>query len=401
MSGALDGIKVLDLSQGAAGPVCAMFLGDMGAEVIKVESPGGEWGRLLGPPFIEGVSAAFLGINRNKASIEIDLRKPSGASVVLKLASQSDVVVESFRPGVADRLGIGYEAVKALNPRVIYLGISAFGQEGPWRDRPGVDGVVQAMSGIMSVTGSEGGPPVKVGVPAGDMVGGAFSVQGILAALFARERTGQGQRVDVSLLDSLLAFQIVPVSMFLATGEELGRQGSAAPYASPNEAYQTKDGHIMVGAYTPQRWHAFCVAIARPELETDPRFALNADRVHNRKELRAILDPIFADRTTDEWVSLLDSFDILCGPLLGYPELLSHEHISQRGSVLEFEDPIVGRVHSVPVPPRLSLTPGGHHRLAPAISGADTIEVLRIAGYEEDEIQALLAEGAVIDRSTP
>ncbi len=395
MTGALDGIKVLDLSMGAAGPSCAMYLGDMGAEVIKVEPPGGEWGRMLGPPFINGVSAAFLGINRNKQSILIDLAKPSGARVILRLARTCDVVIESFRPGVADRLGIGYEDIRALNPRVIYLGISAFGQEGPWRDRPGVDGVVQAMSGIMSVTGSENGPPVKVGVPAGDMVGGAFSVQAVLAALFARERTGEGQRVDVSLLDALLAFQVIPVSMYLATGEELGRQGSAAPYASPNEAYPTKDGYVMVGAYTPQRWHSFCEAIGHPELETDPRFAENGDRVRNRPELRAFLDPVFADRTTNEWVEILDSFDILCGPLLGYPELLSHEHVAVRKSILHFDHPDLGPIHSVPVPARMSLTPGGHRRLPPAVPGEDGVEVLEGAGFTKDEIEALFSEGAV------
>ena len=395
MTGALDGIKVLDLSMGAAGPSCAMYLGDLGADVIKVEPPGGEWGRTLGPPFIKGVSAAFLGINRNKQSILVDLGKPSGAGVILRVAKTCDVVIESFRPGVADRLGIGYDAIRAINPTVIYLGISAFGQEGPWRDRPGVDGVVQAMSGIMSVTGSENGPPVKVGVPAGDMVGGAFSVQAILAALFARERTGEGQRVDVSLLDALLAFQVIPVAMFLATGEELGRQGSAAPYASPNEAYPTKDGFIMVGAYTPQRWHSFCGAIGHPDLETDRRFAENGDRVNNRPELRAFLDPIFATRTTNEWVEVLDAADILCGPLLGYPELLSHEHVTVRGSVLHLEHPTLGSIHSVPIPARMALTPGGHHRLPPAVPGEDGTDVLAAAGFSKDEIEALFSEGAV------
>ena len=203
MSGPLDGTTVLDLSQGAAGPTCSMYLGDLGAEVIKVEPPGGEWGRGLGPPFVEGVAAAFLGMNRNKRSIVVDLKEPGGSEVVLRLAERCDVALESFRPGVADRLGTGYEAMAARNPRLVYTAISAFGQDGPWRDRPGVDGVAQAMGGIMSVTGTADGPPVKVGVPAADMAGGVYASQSILAALLVRERTGQGQRVDVSLLDSL------------------------------------------------------------------------------------------------------------------------------------------------------------------------------------------------------
>ena len=235
MSTALEGITVLDLSQGAAGPTCAMFLGDLGAQILKVEPPGGEWGRGLGPPFVEGVAAAFLGMNRNKRSVVVDLKKSGGSEVVLRLVEHCDVALESFRPGVADRLGIGYEAMAARNPRLIYAAISAFGQHGPWRDRPGVDGVAQAMGGIMSVTGTADGPPVKVGVPAADMAGALFASQAILAALFARERIGRGQRVDVSLLDSLLAYQVVPLSMFLASGQSPQRLGSAAP-ARPRTA---------------------------------------------------------------------------------------------------------------------------------------------------------------------
>ena len=234
---------MLDLSQGAAGPTCAMNLGDLGATILKVEPPGGEWGRTLGPPFVAGVAAAFLGMNRNKRSAVIDLKKPGGSEVVLRLAEQCDVALESFRPGVADRLGIGYEAMAERNPELIYAAISAFGQQnGPWRDRPGVDGVAQAMGGIMSVTGTADGPPVKVGVPAADMAGAMYASQAILAALFARERTGRGQRIDVSLLDSLLAYQVVPLSMFLAGGQSPQRLGSAAPYAAPNEAFPTRDG---------------------------------------------------------------------------------------------------------------------------------------------------------------
>jgi len=344
MSGALQGVKVLDLSQGAAGPTCAMHLGDMGADILKVEPPGGEWGRRLGPPFVEGVAAAFLGMNRNKRSTVIDLKKEGGAEVVLRLAEHCDVALESFRPGVSDRLGIGFAAMSARNPRLIYAAISAFGQSGPWRDRPGVDGVAQAMGGIMSVTGTNGGPPVKVGVPAADMAGGLFASQAILGALFARERTGRGQRVDVSLLDSLLSFQVVPLSMFLASGRSPKRLGSAAPYAAPNEAFETADGHVMVAAYTDTRWLALCIALGSPELADDPRFDTNDKRVRGRTELRSVLEPLFAGRTTDEWIAVLDDVDVLCGPLLAYPELVAEDHVTQSGSIVTVEHPAMGEI---------------------------------------------------------
>ena len=397
MTGALDGIRILDVSQGAAGPVCAMLLGDLGADVIKVEPPGGEWGRGLGPPFVDGVAAAFLGINRNKRSVVLDLKQPAGTEVVTRLADRSDVVLESFRPGVADRLGIGYEALAARNPLLVYAAVSAFGQEGPWRSRPGVDGVVQAMSGLMSVTGSEEGPPAKVGVPAADMVGGFCAAQAILAALYARERTGRGQRADVSLLDGLLAFQVVPLSMYLASGEMPARLGSAAPYAAPNEAFPTRDGAVMVAAYTPERWARLCEVLDRPELATDLRFDTNEKRVRGRTQLREVLDPLFGTRTTAEWVSLLDEADILNGPLLSYPELLDEEQLAAGGSLLSMEYPTAGRVRTVGSPVRLSETPVAPRRPAPHAAGEHTREVLQEAGFESAEIEELVAAQVVHD----
>jgi len=230
----LEGVRVVDLSQGAAGPVCTQLLGDFGADVVKVEPPGGDWGRQLGPPFYplpDGgkTAAAYVGMNRNKRSVVVDLKRPEGRQVLLRLVEGADVFVESFRPGVAERLGLGAENLLTRNPRLVYCSISAFGQHGPWKDRPGVDGVVQAMSGLMSVTGTEDGPPVKVGVPAADMVGGFLAAAGILLALLARQRTGAGQVVDASLLDALLAFQTVPLAMFFCSGQAPRRSGSAAP----------------------------------------------------------------------------------------------------------------------------------------------------------------------------
>ncbi|GMQ94517.1 MAG: CoA transferase [Acidimicrobiia bacterium] len=396
MSGALEGVRVLDLSQGAAGPTCAMYLGDLGADVLKVEPPGGEWGRRLGPPFVEGVAAAFLGMNRNKRSTVVDLKKRGGSEVVLRLAEHCDVALESFRPGVADRLGIGFGAMSVRNPRLIYAAISAFGQSGPWRDRPGVDGVAQAMGGIMSVTGTADGPPVKVGVPAADMAGGIYASQAILAALFARERTGVGQRVDVSLLDSLLSFQVVPLSMFLASGQSPERLGSAAPYAAPNEAFPTRDGHVMVAAYTEKRWPALCSALGRPELATDPRFDTNDKRVRGRAELRDVLEPLFAGHTTAEWIGILDDVDVLCGPLLAYPELILEDHVEQSGSLVTVEHPAIGAIRAPVLPGRFSDTAGDVEGPPPPVPGEHSAVILGECGFTDAEISELIDSGVVI-----
>ncbi len=395
MSGALDGIKVLDLSQGGAGPTCAMYFGDMGADILKVEPPGGEWGRRLGPPFVNGVAAVFLGVNRNKRSAVIDLKKPGGAEVMLRICEHCDIALESFRPGVADRLGIGYEAMAARNPRLIYAAISAFGQSGPWRDRPGVDGVVQAMGGIMSVTGTADGPPVKVGVPAADMTASIYASQAILAALFARERTGRGQRIDVSLLDSLLAFQIVPLSMFLASGESPQRLGSAASYAAPNEAFPTSDGYVMVAAYTVKRWHALCGALGRPDLATDSRFDTGDKRVRARTELRDTLDPLFRERTTAAWIDVLTEADVLCGPLLSYSELVAEEHVALGGSFVTTEHPAVGEIRAPILPGRFSETNADATVPSPPLLGEHSEAILGECGFVEDEIRDLIHSGVV------
>ncbi len=395
MSVALEGIKVLDLSQGAAGPTCAMHLGDLGAEVIKVEPPGGEWGRNLGPPFVGGAAAAFLGMNRNKRSIEIDLKQQGGSEVILRLVEQCDVALESFRPGVADRLGVGYEAMAARNPGLVYAAISAFGQEGPWRDRPGVDGIAQAMGGIMSVTGTEDAGPVKVGVPAADMAGGAFMTQAILAALFARERSGVGQRVDVSLLDALLSFQVVPLSMFLANGQTPRRLGSAAPYAAPNEAYATSDGYVMVAAYTAKRWPALCNVLGRPDLANDTRFDDNGKRVSARSELNETLAPIFATRTTQEWIEALEAADILCGPILGYAELVQSDQVASGGMIVTAEHRATGKVRSPRIPARFSGSSPPPGRPAPPIPGEHTVELLSEFGFTDEEAKDLMDRGVV------
>ncbi len=395
----LEEVRVIDLSQGAAGPVCTQLLSDFGADVVKVEPPGGDWGRQLGPPFYplpdgRKTAAAYVGMNRNKRSLVVDLKRPEGREVVLRLADRADVFVESFRPGVADRLGLGASTLSARNPRLVYCSISAFGQEGPWRDRPGVDGVVQAMSGLMSITGTEDGPPVKVGVPAADMVGGFLAALGILLALLARQRSGAGQVVDASLLDALLAFQAVPLAMYFCSGEPPRRSGSAAPYAAPNEAFPTRDGYVMVAAYSSDRWQQLCELLGCPQLASDPRFATNELRVRNRVALREVLEPIFRTRTTGEWLEVLEQGDLLCAPLLTYPELVSSRHVTERGMVVELVHPEAGAARVVGNPIRLRGTRARVYRPAP-LPGEHTVEILREAGYTEEQVTQLVRTGVV------
>ena len=396
--GALDGIRVLDLSQGAAGPICTMHLGDLGAAVVKVEPPGGEWGRALGPPFVGDVAAAFIGMNRNKRSVAVDLKRAGGRDVVARLAAHSDVLVESFRPGVMARFGLDYDTLAPRHPRLVYCAISAFGQDGPWRRRPGVDGIVQGASGLMSVTGDPDGGPVKVGVPAADTTAGFLAAEGVLAALFARERTGRGQRVDVALLDALLAFQTVPLAMYLASGRPPGRTGSAAAYAAPNEAFPTRDGFIMVAAYTRERWAKLCEVLGRRELATDARFSCNEQRVRHRAALRAALIPIFQTRTSAEWVSLLDAADIMCGSIATYPEVVAHAQVRHNNMVVLLEHPRLGRTAVVGSPLRLSRTPTSVRYAAP-LPGEHSVEVLLGAGFSVREIAELAAAGIVPGRA--
>jgi formyl-CoA transferase/CoA:oxalate CoA-transferase len=279
----------------------------------------------------------------------------------------------------------------------VYASISAFGQEGPWRDRPGVDGVAQAMGGIMSVTGSEDGPPVKVGVPAADMAGGMYTVQAVLAALFSRERTGRGQRVDVSLLDSLLAYQVVPLSMFLASGQAPQRLGTAAPYSAPNEAFPTNDGHVMVAAYTEKRWPAFCRVLGCPNLAADPRFDTNEKRVRGRSELRGVLEPLFRARSTEDWLTLLDAADIICGPLLSYADLVLEDQVIRSGALATVRHPHMGDIRAPVFPGRFSQTPIDLSGPPPALPGEDSVAILGECGFDDREIRELLCTGVVTD----
>jgi crotonobetainyl-CoA:carnitine CoA-transferase CaiB-like acyl-CoA transferase len=394
---ALAGVTVLDFSQVGAGPTCGMLLGDLGAEVVKIEAPGGDIGRKLGPPWQQGESVVSMSFNRNKRSIAIDLKHPDGPALVRRMAAKADVVLESFRPGVMDRLGIGHAALRELNPRLVYCSISAYGQTGPWRDKPGVDGIIQAVSGLMSNIGDADSPPMKVLAPAADMTTGYLATTAVLAALRVCAATGEGQYLDVSLYNSAVMLQQSAVASYLASGEKPARTGSAAPYSAPNEAYPTRDGWIMIAAYHDDRWKAFCGVIGAPTLATDPRFATNAQRVANRAQLMAELTRRLASRTSTEWQDALEAADIICGPIADYDMLLASPQLAHNGVIVETRNADAGTVR-MPGAAFGDRDAQSRVRRGPPAVGEHSREVLAAFGLPAAEIEALLAGGAVKQR---
>src|SRR5215470_11621385 len=318
----LSGYRVLELAHLIAGPACGMYLADMGADVIKVENPdAGDASRTAYGRHLRGESVVFVTVNRNKRSIGLDLARPEGREVFARLVERSDVVIEAYRGGVAERLGIDYDSVVARNPQIIYCSLSAFGPTGPWREKPGLDMLVQAMGGLMAVTGEPDGAPILTGAPVVDTIGALLAGQGIVTALLHRERTGQGQRVDICLLDGLLLAHAARLSIYLATGDEPGRHGSAHPYLSPFQAFAASDGWIYVAAWLDRLWAPFCAAIERNDLLADERFATNEARVKNRAALTEILVPIFGRATVKEWMARLEAREVLCAPVNRYADL--------------------------------------------------------------------------------
>lgn len=392
---ALAGIRVLDFSQVGAGPTCGMLLGDMGADVIKIEAPGGDIGRKLGPPWQNGESVVSMCFNRNKRSIVIDLKKAQGPAIVARMAEQADVVLESFRPGVMDKLGIGYAAVAAKTPGIVFCSISAYGQSGPWRDKPGVDGMVQAVSGLMSTIGGEGAPPAKVQVPAVDMTTGFLATTAVLAALRERDRTGRGQHLDVNMYNSALMLQQSGIASYLSSGEKPARIGSAAPYSAPNEAYPTRDGWIMIAAYHEDRWKALCQVLGDPGLASHPDFSTNPARVANRAKLAEALGRHLAAKTTAEWQAAMEARDIICGPIAEYDAVMASPQLGHNGVIVEMEHPAAGTVRM----PGMAFGDSDAQsrvRRAPPMLGAHSREVLEQFGFGTDQIESLLSTGTVI-----
>jgi crotonobetainyl-CoA:carnitine CoA-transferase CaiB-like acyl-CoA transferase len=392
-----EGVRVLDLSRMLAGPYGSMLLADMGAEVIKVEEPdGGDPMRVMGPPFLaEGESAYFLSINRNKKSIALDLGRPAGRDVFLDLAARADVVWENFRPGVLERLGLAYAALAAVNPRLILCSISAYGQGGPYRDWPAFDLALQAMGGGMSITGEEGGRPVRMGLPMGDLAGGMFGAFAVAGALFRRSRTGQGAHVDLALLDCQVSLLTYVAQYYWADGRVPGRMGSGHASVVPYQALATSDGHLIVAIFAEKFWGGFCRAVEHPEWEADPRFATNRDRVAHRAELMSLVEAAFAKRPTAAWLERLQAAGVPAAPILGVDRVLADPQVTHRRMVVEVEHPRLGRLPTLGTPVKLDgvMEPGV--AAAPAL-GEHTDAILGgLLGYPAERLAALRGEGVV------
>jgi len=392
----LDGIRVLDFTRHMAGPYAALALADYGADVIKVESVGaGDPSRRTGVDYLGDQSTLFLIWNRGKRSLAIDMRAPEGLEAILRLVPTVDVVLENYRPGQADRYGIGYGALSALNERLVYCSISAFGQEGPLAPFPGTDPVVQAASGVMSVTGEPDRGPSLVGVPIADFTGAQQAVQGILMALLVRERTGRGQKVEISLLAGLLSALTTRLASFFTTGEDPQRFGSAHSIVVPYEAFETADGWAVAGVWGGNDgWQPFCDAIGLPELEEDERYRRNEDRVQRRDELRPVLQAAFRGRTTAEWEERFRAGGVLFHPVYSFSEILGHPQVAAAGLVTEMEHQTAGTIPQLAPVIGLSETPGALG-LPPPLLGQHSAEILREAGYEDAAIEGLVERGVV------
>ena len=399
----LEHLRVLDVSRALAGPYCAMMLGDFGADVIKVELPDrGDESRSWGPPFVgkpyqsyPGESAYFMAINRNKRSITVNLKSPEGQEIIRRLAAESDVLVENYRTGTLEKMGLGYEDLRLLNPRLIYCSISGYGRNGPYADRPGYDFTIQAEGGIMGMTGPEDGAPYRVGISIIDLTTGIFACTAIWAALYTRELTGEGQLIDISLLDTSVALLENVACNYLVGGVEPLRMGNAHFTIAPYEVFRARDRWFTLGAANPRQWEMVCEVIGKPELKNDPRFVTNKDRVANRAALAKILNEAFAQKDASEWLAKLQEADIPSGPINTIPDVFNHPQATVRNFKVEIEHPTAGMINLPGFPYKMSQTPAKIHR-PPPLLGEHTEEVLiERLGYTSEKV-AQLKEQKVI-----
>jgi crotonobetainyl-CoA:carnitine CoA-transferase CaiB-like acyl-CoA transferase len=403
-SGPLKGLRVFDLTRVLAGPTCTQMLGDLGAEVIKIEHPSrGDDTRGFAPPFLPGrdgqptkESAYFAGVNRNKFSVTLDIAKPEGQEIARKLVAKSDILVENFKPGGLAKYGLDYASLKEAFPGLIYCSITGFGQTGPYAPRPGYDSLIQAMGGVMSLTGEPDGLPQKVGVPVADLFAGLYGTIGILAALRHKEATGQGQHIDIGMLDTHVAWLANQGMNYLATGENPPRLGNQHPNIVPYQVFATADGAIMLSVGNDSTFERFCKAFGLEHLLTDERFATNAKRVENRALVTDTLTPVMKSRTTNEWIAKLEELKIGCGPINKLSDVFADPHVQARGMVIEMpHEAVGGAVKLIANPVKLSATPPDY-RLPPPVLGAHTEGVLgRLLGLDAAAITALREKGVV------
>ncbi len=397
--GPLAGMRVVELAHIMAGPVCGLMLADMGADVVKVEKPEGDDSRRFVPPDIDGEPAAFMMMNRNKRGIVLDLKQEAGREALRRLLVRADVLIENYRKGTMERLGLGYEALRKDNPGLIYCAVSGFGRTGPYAERGGFDLIAQGMSGLMSITG-EGAdrPPVKVGAPVTDITAGILAALGVCAAYARRLQTGEGQAVDTSLFEAGVVQTYWQSAIAFATGISPEPMGSAHPLNAPYQAFETADGWINIGAANQRNWERLAEAIGAPELLDDPRFASNRQRMQNLPALVACLAPVFRTRGTEAWLGALERADIPAGPVLSIAAMHRDAQTLAREMVVEVGHPVAGEVKTIGLPLKFSATPGQVRRPAPRL-GEHTGEVLRELGYSPSEAEAVLArDGAFAGR---
>ena len=392
---ALNGMKILDCSQILAGPFCSMLLADMGAEIIKVEKPnGGDDTRRFGPPFIESESVAFMAMNRNKRSIVIDFKKKSGIEIMKRLTKNSDVIIENYRTGAMDKLGLGYEDLKKINNKIIYCSISGFGRTGPYAKRAGFDLVAQGMSGIMSFTGEPNSPPVKVGVPVADLNAGMFATYGILTAYINMLKTGKGQYLETSLLESAIAYTVWESSSFFATQKIPEALGSSHRLSAPYQALRTSDGYINIGAPNQSNWERLCKTILRDDLIKNEKFLDNSLRLLNREILEKELESTLKLKKSNDWLDILEKAGVPAGPILNMSEVWSNEQVKFRDMDVVTEHSKAGQIHNIGIPVKLKENPGEIKSAAP-ILGENTREILSEIGYSNKEVNDFIQSQVV------